>query len=57
MRAAGDKSYDVSLTVALTDPDEAAAYIDAVTGPGGARAGDKTLCLALGGNGIRQSTP
>ncbi len=53
MRAAGDKSYDDS----LTDRDEAAAYIDAVTGPGGARAGDKTLCLALGGNGIRQSTP
>ena len=29
MRAAGDKSYDDS----LTDRDEAAAYIDAVTGP------------------------
>ena len=30
MTAARDKSYDDSLTAALTDPDEAAAYIDAV---------------------------
>jgi probable addiction module antidote protein len=30
MTAASDKSYDDSLTAALTDPDEAAAYIDAV---------------------------
>ena len=31
MSAPRDKSYDESLTAALTDPDEAAAYLDAVT--------------------------
>lgn len=31
MNEPSDKSYDESLTVALTDPDEAAACIDAVT--------------------------
>ena len=30
MNAPRDKSYDDSLTAALTDPDEAAAYLDAV---------------------------
>ena len=30
MTAPRDKSYDDSLTAALTDPDEAAAYLDAV---------------------------
>lgn len=30
MSAPRDKSYDESLTAALTDPDEAAAYLDAV---------------------------
>ena len=30
MNAPRDKSYDESLTAALTDPDEAAAYLDAV---------------------------
>jgi probable addiction module antidote protein len=30
MTATRDKSYDESLTVALTDPEEAAAYLDAV---------------------------
>lgn len=30
MHAPRDKSYDDSLTVALTDPDEAAAYIESV---------------------------
>ena len=30
MNTPRDKSYDDSLTAALTDPDEAAAYLDAV---------------------------
>ena len=30
MNAPRDKSYDESLTAALTDPEEAAAYLDAV---------------------------
>ena len=30
MNAPRDKSYDESLTAALIDPDEAAAYLDAV---------------------------
>jgi DNA-binding phage protein len=30
MNATRDKSYDETLTAALTDPDEAAAYLDAV---------------------------
>ena len=45
MNAPRDKSYDESLTTALTDPDEAAAYLDAVMeleDPG--RAGSGVAC-------------
>jgi hypothetical protein len=38
MTAARDKSYDDSSTIALSDPDESAAYIDAVMELGGAGA-------------------